>query len=126
MKKSILILFIISLIYVTFGCVTIEFDNTGVSDPVSMNDASLKGKNYDVVDEIRKREKALFLFGIFNIRQPDLEGDLKRAVKKGDEIVNLKLKSQYRLSDFAIGVLTMGIIIPRTIIMEAEVVKILE
>ena len=117
---------LIPLLLVFFiGCVTVEFDNTGVIDPVAMNDAILKGRDYEVIDQIKKREKALFLFGVINIKQPDLEGDLRRAVRQGDMIVNAKFKAQYRLIDVLIGVFTAGIIIPRTVTMEADVINLL-
>ncbi len=67
-------------------------------------------------EEFRVNKKAVFLFfGILPASRPSLEGVLAGQLVDGSEINNLSIKVRSGFPDILLTVLTLGLVVPRTV-----------
>lgn len=75
-------------------------------------------------DKFQVTSKAVFGFwGVITIKEPSLRKVLASQVGGGAAVTNVKIRTRSRFSDVLLTVLTLGILVPRTVTFEGVVTK---
>ncbi len=75
-------------------------------------------------DKFQVSSKAVFGFwGVITIKEPSLRKALASQVGGGTAVTNVKIRTRSRFSDVLLTVLTLGILVPRTVTFEGVVTK---
>jgi hypothetical protein len=101
------------------GC-AMTFDATKVGVPVTMAssaEAPAQGERFKV------QSNAVYgLWGFATLREPSVERTLRSQLVGAKEIRDVRIKVKSRVGDAIISVLTLGLIVPRSVEMEGVVV----
>lgn len=104
---------------VSTGCV-LTFDATHLGVPVTMAgtpQAAPSGTAFHVT-----RHPVFLLYGIARVGSPDLEDVLSGELGTGAAVQNLRIKVSTSATDLLFTVITLGVIAPRTVTFEGEIV----
>lgn len=75
-------------------------------------------------DKFQVSSKDVFGFwGVITIKEPSLRKALASQVGGGTAVTNVKIRTRSRFSDVLLTVLTLGILVPRTVTFEGVVTK---
>ncbi len=105
------------------GCVTITMDAAGLGKPVSMSSDLGPGVEYVETDKFRERDRAFWLIGLFNIKDPDVRGMLVDADPEADAYTDVQIRTVFRPLDIVIAAVTFGILVPRTVVIRGNAVE---
>lgn len=117
-RKSIRVLLLASMLS-SAGC-ALTFDATRLGVPVTMAGSpqgTPSGTPFHVT-----RHPVYLLFGLARVGTPDLEDVLEGEVGAGAGVQNLRINVAASPTDVLFTVLTLGVISPRTVTFEGEVV----
>jgi hypothetical protein len=96
------------------------FDATKVGVPVTMAssaEAPAQGERFKV------QSNAVYgLWGFATLREPSVERTLRTQLVGAKEIRDVRIKVKSRIGDAIVSVLTLGLIVPRSVEMEGVVV----
>lgn len=101
------------------GCTQV-FDTTTLGVPVSMAAAPGElppGKPFKV-----RAHTVHGLFGLITFSQANLRKGLSSQLVGADQVANVKIKTKSRWFDVVITGLTLGLVVPRTVIYEGVVI----
>jgi len=126
MKRVIALVVALSLFVSLTGCVTITMDAAGLGKPVSMSSDLGPGVEFVETDKFRERDRALWLVGLINIKDPDVRGMLIEAGEDADAYTDVEIRTVFRPFDVLIAAATLGIIIPRTVVIRGNTVNYVE
>jgi len=117
MRRSALLL--LATTQLLAGC-AMTFDASKVGVPVTMAssaEASTQGERFKV------QSTAVYgLWGIVTMRQPSVERTLRSQLLGAKEIRDVRIKVKSRVGDVIVSVLTLGLLVPRSVQMEGVVV----
>lgn len=117
MRRSALLL--LATVQILAGC-AMNFDATKVGVPVTMassTEAPAQGEKFKV------QSTAVYgLWGIATLRQPSVERTLRSQLVGAKQISDVRIKVKSRVGDVIVSVLTLGLIVPRSVEMEGVVV----
>jgi hypothetical protein len=117
MRRSALLL--LATTQLLTGC-AMTFDASKVGVPVTMAspaDAPAQGERFKV------QSTAVYgLWGIATMRRPSVERTLRSQLLGAKEIRDVRIKVKSRVGDVLVSVLTLGLIVPRSVEMEGVVV----
>ncbi len=102
------------------GACTQVFDATTLGMPVAMAapPGSLPpGKAFSV-----KAHTVHGLFGLITLSQANLRKGLATQLAGGEQVSNLKIKTKSRWFDVVVSAITLGLIVPRTVIYEGVII----
>ncbi len=102
----------------TAACTQI-FDATSLGVPATM--ASLPGDTTQGTPFRTTAHTVHGLFGLLPISQANLRKSLARQLVGGQGISNLKIKTKSRWIDVLVTGLTLGLVVPRTVIYEGTI-----
>lgn len=114
------------LVLTVSGCATITMNAQGLAQPVVMNSELGPDTGFRTVDSIKERDRALWLLGIINIKDPDLRGMLLDANPAADAFIDVEIKTMFRPLDVIITYLTLGTVVSRSVVVRAQVVEFLD
>lgn len=117
-RIAIRVLLLVGLVMST-GCV-LTFDATRLGVPVTMAgtpQSAPSGTPFHVT-----RHPVFLLFGIARVGAPDLEDVLSGELGTGAGVQNLRIKVSTSPTDLLFTVFTLGVIAPRTVTFEGEIV----
>lgn len=98
----------------TFDATHLGLPATMASSPDSANEGT----------PFRIRGKELYgLWGIASFSAPSLEKVLAGQLAGGKSVVNLKIKTHSRFTDILITGLTLGLLVPRTVTFEGNILE---
>lgn len=101
------------------GC-AMTFDASSLGMPVAMSApgaAPAEGEKFTV------NTSALYAFwGAVPVKQPDLRGPLEQQLMGGKGVTDLKIKVRSRWYQVLFTVITVGLLVPRTVTYEGVVV----
>lgn len=100
------------------GACTQRFDATTLGVPVSMAPPA------DTAGAVAFRTSAKsvhLLFGLFTISQANLQKALARQLVGGQQVSSVKITTKSRWIDVLLTGLTLGVVVPRTVIYEGVV-----
>jgi hypothetical protein len=103
----------------TSGCVQ-SFDSTTLGVPVTM--AAAPGDAASGTAFKTSSHSVYGLWGLITISQANLQKELARQLVGGQQITQLKIKTKSRWSDLLFTVLTVGLIVPRTVRFEGVII----
>jgi hypothetical protein len=108
------------LLLLLSGCAE-AFDATHLGVPATMASSP---DSMNVGTPFRVSNKELYaLWGIANLSSPSLEKVLAGQLAGGKAIINLKIKARSRFTDVLITGLTLGLLVPRTVTFEGNIVE---
>ena len=100
------------------GCAQ-TFDTTSLGVPVTMAAPAAQppaGQSFEVTSH------AVFgLWGLVPLSHPSLERALAHQLLNGSGVADLKIRVRSRLSDVIISVLTLGLVVPRSVTFQGVV-----
>lgn len=103
------------------GC-SLQFDATRLGVPVTMARPTVEapqGQRFSV------NSGAIYvLWGLFPAKQPNLQRALAPQVTSNAAITDLRIKVKSGFTDILLTVLTLGVIVPRTVTFEGVVVPV--
>ena len=102
----------------TAGC-TQTFDATSLGVPATM--AALPGDTTQGTAFRTTAHTVHGLFGLLPISQANVRKALSRQLVGGQGISNLKIKTKSRWMDVLVTGLTLGLVVPRTVIYEGKI-----
>jgi hypothetical protein len=118
MKKLVIVILILAFA----GCTISRMENKELSSPVSMT-SKVDGEKYTVVKHFEKKKKQWwFIWYIIPVSKTNLEELVGSEVAKGDGVVNLSTSTKWDFVDFAISILTGGLVNSVTVEVEGDVV----
>ncbi|GEM_PF-3473027 len=126
MRKKSTILLAVILILSLSGCASITMSAQGLAQPVVMNSELGPGVGYRSVDTIKEKDRALWLFGFINIKDPDIRGMLLDGSAAADAYTDVEIKTMFRPLDLVLTYVTAGMIVSRTVVVRASVVEFLD
>ncbi len=98
---------------VSVGGCALSFDAGTLGVKVSMSEPAgqpPQGTRFEV------SKKAVFLlFGLFRASSPSLEDAVAGQLLDADEVQNLEIKVRSRFTDILVTVLTVGLVVPRSV-----------
>lgn len=103
------------------ACVTQTFDATSLGVPATM--ATVAGEGLQGTPFRTTSHTWHGIFGLVPISQANLQKGLARQLVGGTGIANLKITTKSRWSDMLITGLTLGLLVPRTVVYEGVVVN---
>jgi hypothetical protein len=115
---------VLALTLAASGC-ALTFDSTRLGVPVSMAGAAGAAQanpNSGVSFRVTKHPVYL-LAGLVPVSQPNLEDVLAGQVGAGARIENLRIRVRSRWTDLLVTVLTVGLVVPRSVTFEGTVVS---
>ena len=68
------------------------------------------------------RTGVFLLWGAFPVGQPSLENALAGQLAGGGEVANVRIKVRSRFADVLVTILTLGLVVPRSVTFEGVVV----
>lgn len=104
----------------TVGGCALTFDATELGVPASLAE-SAQAPPQGIPFKVTKHPVYL-LWGLGAVARPNIEDVLAGQVGTGARIANLRIKVRSRLPDFLVTVLTLGVIVPRSVTLEGVVV----
>ena len=104
---------------VAAGACTQSFDATSLGVPATM--ASVPGDTTQGTAFRTTAHTVHGLFGLVPISQANLRKALSRQLVGGQGISNLKIKTKSRWLDVLVTGITLGLIVPRTVIYEGTI-----
>jgi hypothetical protein len=108
------------LAYAVAGC-GVTFDATTLGMPVTM--ASPAGQP-PAGDRFSVSTKAMYgLWGIATLKQPSLRKALAAQLGGGKSVADVKIRVRSRFTDALLTLVTLGLIVPRTVTFEGVVTK---
>jgi hypothetical protein len=102
------------------GACTQTFDATSLGVPATM--AAVPGDTAQGTAFRTTAHTVHGLFGLVPISQANLRKALSRQLVGGQGISNLKIKTKSRWLDVLVTGLTLGLIVPRTVIYEGTII----
>lgn len=105
--------------FIATGACTQTFDATSLGVPATM--AALPGDTTQGTPFRTSGHTIHGLFGLLPISQANLRKALSRQLVGGQGISNLKIKTKSRWFDVLITGLTLGLVVPRTVIYEGTI-----
>ena len=100
------------------GC-TQSFDATSLGVPATM--ATTPGQAVEGTPFKTTAHSVHGIFGLVSISQANLQKALSRQLVGGQGVTNLKIKTKSRWLDVLVTGLTLGMIVPRTVVFEGVV-----
>lgn len=119
MPRLLIRVLLVTGVLVSTGC-ALTFDATRLGVPVTMAGTpqpTPTGTPFRVT-----RHPVFLLFGLATVGEPDLEDVLEAEVGTGAGVQNLRIKVAASPTDVLFTVITLGVISPRTVTFEGEVV----
>ena len=104
----------------TVGGCALTFDATELGVPTSLAESAQappQGTPFKVT-----KHPVYFFWGLAAVARPNVEDVLAGQVGTGARIANMRIKVRSRLPDFIVSVLTLGVIVPRSVTFEGVVV----
>ncbi len=98
---------------VTVGGCALSFDAGTLGVRVSMSAPAgqpPQGTEFEV-----SRKAVFLLFGLFRASSPSLEDAMAGQLLDADEVQNLRIRVRSRFADILVSVLTVGLVIPRSV-----------
>lgn len=105
--------FVVLALAVTMGGCALSFDAGTLGVRVSMSTPAgqpPQGTEFEV-----SRKAVFLLFGLFRASSPSLEDAMAGQLLDADEVQNLRIRVRSRFADILVSVLTVGLIIPRSV-----------
>lgn len=102
------------------GACTQTFDATSLGVPATM--AAVPGDTTQGTAFRTTAHTVHGLFGLVPISQANLRKALSRQLVGGQGISNLKIKTKSRWMDVLVTGLTLGLVVPRTVIYEGTII----
>jgi hypothetical protein len=110
----------ILLVLVVVGCAE-TFDATTLGVPAAL--ATEAGRPVEGARFSVTQRSVYGLWGVATIKSPSLRKALAAQLADGSSVVGLKIRSRSTLPDVLITVLTVGLIVPRSVTFEGTVTK---
>ena len=110
---------LLAVVVASSGC-SLTFDATRLGVPVTM--AGPPQPNPTGTPFRVKRHPVFLLFGLTKIGNPDLEEVLEGELANGAAVQNLRINVGTSPTDLLFTVITLGVIAPRTVTFEGEIV----
>lgn len=119
MPRNLIRALLVAGVLVSSGC-ALTFDATRLGVPVTMAGTpqpAPSGTPFHVT-----RHPVFLLFGLARVGTPDLEDVLTAELGTGAGVQNLRIKVAASPTDVLFTVITLGVIAPRTVTFEGEIV----
>lgn len=104
------------ILLMTGACASQTFDATSLGVPATM--ATLPGDTTQGTAFRTTSHTVHALFGLLPVSQANLRKALSRQLVGGQGISNLKIKTKSRWTDVLVTALTLGLVVPKTVIYE--------
>ena len=118
--KSRSVVLALALACVLSGCAQ-TFDATTLGVPATL--ASQAGEA-PPGDRFKVDGKAVFAFwGVAKLKEPSLRKALASQIAGGAGVANVKIRTHSKFTDVLVTVLSLGILVPRTVTFEGVVTK---
>ena len=110
----------VSVVGMLGGC-SLAFDSNTLGVKVSMAEDAGQPRQGD---EFQVSKKAVFLFfGALTASNPSLDNVLGGQLLDGSEVQHLEIKIRSRWTDILVSVLTVGLVVPRSVTFHGYVVS---
>ena len=126
MKRIGMILLTFTLLLSVSGCATVTMNAKGLAQPVVMNGELGPDVGYRTVESITERDRAFWLLGFINIKDPDIRSLLLDANPAADAFVDVEIKTMFRPLDVLITYISLGTVVSRSLVVRASVVEYLD
>ena len=113
---------LVSTLLIMVSCATLPLDAPQVDKPISMTPKV--GSDYEVQKHFSVESRALWVFALATLSTPDVGEIVNREASGADAVANLKITKQMTVVDWAISVLTAGVLYSETVTIEGDAVKI--
>ena len=125
-KNPITIISLSAFILITAGCTKMYIDASAVPEGVYLSGAkSLPGMASKGSFEVTL-QATWTLFGLTPLKEPDLSSVLQKEIRAlgGNAVMGLTIVTHQTFLDGLLGVVTIGLYIPRTITLKGQVVEV--